>query len=277
MGKVKSKEEQKNKIYFEVIERQYEILYYAFKLFRRNSKAEFSRLELSQSDIFKYLDNKPTESVLKRDLIFFTNTLLFDAISKGKGKRYTKSEYLIVTFSPIEANLSALCRTIVSLLYVNPKETIQDSMVRLIIESNAFNFISSISLNDIVSDLIIYVHNHFYENTYNLLYLAQLIRFDSNFNIEIVSDNSSYKLNNRKLKKIHINEDGINLEFDKSTIYINDLSEIKSIDRIDEDYLKQNIHKLREVIAEMDTDDSKEIVELLENYDVLTNIFFRNE
>lgn len=277
MTEVKPKEEQKNKIYFEVIERQYEIVYYAFKKFRGNKDAEFSRSELSKSKIFEDLDKTPTESALKRDLIFFTNTLLFDAIGEGKGKRYVKGEYLDVTFSPIETKLSALCRTIVSLLYLNPKETIEDSMVGLIIKSNAFNYISSIPLNDIVSDLIIYVHNHNNENTYNLLFLTQLIRFDSNFNIEIVSDDSSYKLNNRKLKKIHINEDGISLEFNKSMIYINDLSEIKSIERIDENYLNQNIHKLREVISEMDADDSKEIVDLLENYDVLTNIFFQNK
>lgn len=277
MTEVKPKEEQKNKIYFEVIERQYEIVYYAFKKFRGNKDAEFSRSELSKSKIFEDLDKTPTESALKRDLIFLSEALVFEPIGEGKGKRYHKSDYLTISFSSVDEKLSALCRTIVSLLYVNPKETIKDSMVGLIIKSNAFNYISSIPLNDIVSDLIIYVHNHNNENTYNLLFLTQLIRFDSNFNIEIVSDDSSYKLNNRKLKKIHINDDGINLEFDKSMIYINDLSEIKSIERIDENYLNQNIHKLREVISEMDADDSKEIVELLENYDVLTNIFFQNK
>ncbi len=272
--------EKKNKVYFEVIERQYAILNYAFTLFRGNRNTVFTKNDVMEKADFSELDKEPEEHSIKRDLRFYVESYLLAQISSGKGKRYTLESHLNIDFPSNSDAMSDLCRRVSGLMYLNPNMTTYDSLINglfPIVENNELKSFLSLdgNIKQSIIDTIIDTSNMYYKNQVPLQLLLKLIKLEAKFNIKIENEDISIVMNNRYLKKLHIYENGdISLIFDNSSVKLSELDEIKSLTGCS-DNIDLTIYELKEILNKLDKDLQNHLNNLFSNHLTFGNLFFQ--
>lgn len=159
------------------------------------------------------------------------------------------------------------CQTVSSMITTIPNVDIYTPTLKTVLESQLFGF-----QTDFVSNTIgrVILKHHNIQNMsnktdgYPLDVIMSIINSQINVNVKFENFGNTIELNNTKIKKVTIKENGFDIHFDNFISQNqSNINQIISIENVSEDTLRDDIEKLKELINELPSDDKEKISKLI--------------
>ena len=159
------------------------------------------------------------------------------------------------------------CQTVSSMITQIPNVDIYTPTLKTVLESQIFGF-----QTDFVSQTIgkVVVKHHNIQNMsdktngYPLDVIMSIIDSQINVNVKFENFGNTIELNNTKIKKVTIKENGFDIHFDNFISQNqSDIKQILSIENSSEDGLRDDIEKVREMINDLPSEEKEKITKLI--------------
>lgn len=159
------------------------------------------------------------------------------------------------------------CQTVSSMITQIPNVDIYTPTLKTVLESQLFGF-----QTDFVSQTIgkVVVKHHNIQNMsdktngYPLDVIMSIIDSQINVNVKFENFGNTIELNNTKIKKVTIKENGFDIHFDNFISQNqSDIKQILSIENSSEDGLRDDIEKVREMINDLPSEEKEKITKLI--------------
>ena len=159
------------------------------------------------------------------------------------------------------------CQTVSSMITQIPNVDIYTPTLKTVLESQIFGF-----QTDFVSQKIgkVVVKHHNIQNMsdktngYPLDVIMSIIDSQINVNVKFENFGNTIELNNTKIKKVTIKENGFDIHFDNFISQNqSDIKQILSIENSSEDGLRDDIEKVREMINDLPSEEKEKITKLI--------------
>ena len=159
------------------------------------------------------------------------------------------------------------CQTVSSMITQIPNVDIYTPTLKTVLESQIFGF-----QTDFVSQTIgkVVVKHHNIQNMsdktngYPLDVIMSIIDSQINVNVKFENFGNTIELNNTKIKKVTIKENGFDIHFDNFISQNqSDIKQILSIENSSEDGLRDDIEKVREMINDLPSEEKEKINKLI--------------
>ena len=159
------------------------------------------------------------------------------------------------------------CQTVSSMITQIPNVDIYTPTLKTVLEAQIFGF-----QTDFVSQTIgkVVVKHHNIQNMsdktngYPLDVIMSIIDSQINVNVKFENFGNTIELNNTKIKKVTIKENGFDIHFDNFISQNqSDIKQILSIENSSEDGLRDDIEKVREMINDLPSEEKEKITKLI--------------
>lgn len=169
------------------------------------------------------------------------------------------------------------CQTVSSMITQIPNVDIYTPTLKTVLESQIFGF-----QTDFVSQTIgkVVVKHHNIQNMsdktngYPLDVIMSIIDSQINVNVKFENFGNTIELNNTKIKKVTIKENGFDIHFDNFISQNqSDIKQILSIENSSEDGLRDDIEKVREMINDLPSEEKEKINKLIREVTPSMDIF----
>ena len=159
------------------------------------------------------------------------------------------------------------CQTVSSMITQIPNVDIYTPTLKTVLESQIFGF-----QTDFVSQTIgkVVVKHHNIQNMsdktngYPLDVIMSIIDSQINVNVKFENFGNTIELNNTKIKKVTIKENGFDIHFDNFISQNQSYrKQILSIENSSEDGLRDDIEKVREMINDLPSEEKEKITKLI--------------
>lgn len=155
--------------------------------------------------------------------------------------------------------------------------TIYDELIKTVLESQLFGF-----QTDFVSQTIgkVVVKHHNIQNMsdkndgYPLDVIMSIIDSQINVNVKFENFGNTIELNNTKIKKVTIKENGFDIHFDNFISQNqSDIKQILSIENSSEDGLRDDINEVKKLIKKLPTDEKEKLENIIESVSNVIDLF----
>lgn len=155
--------------------------------------------------------------------------------------------------------------------------TIYDELIKTVLESQLFGF-----QTDFVSQTIVKVvvkHHNIQNmsnktNGYPLDVIMSIIDSQINVNVKFENFGNTIELNNTKIKKVTIKENGFDIHFDNFISQNqSDINQILSIENSSEDGLRDDINEVKKLIKKLPTDEKEKLENIIESVSNVIDLF----
>lgn len=155
--------------------------------------------------------------------------------------------------------------------------TIYDELIKTVLESQLFGFQTDF-VSQTIGKVVVKHHNiqNISDNTdgYPLDVIMSIIDSQINVNVKFENFGNTIELNNTKIKKVTIKENGFDIHFDNFISQNqSDINQILSIENSSEDGLRDDIEKVREMINDLPSEEKEKINKLIREVTPSMDIF----
>lgn len=183
------------------------------------------------------------------------------------GNEIDDDYYNVHLHIPKSRDRERFCQTVSSMITQIPNVDIYTPTLKTVLESQIFGF-----QTDFVSQTIgkVVVKHHNIQNMsdktngYPLDVIMSIIDSQINVNVKFENFGNTIELNNTKIKKVTIKENGFDIHFDNFISQNqSDIKQILSIENSSEDALRDDIEKVREMINDLPSEEKEKITKLI--------------
>lgn len=166
-----------------------------------------------------------------------------------------------------------LCETVSSMIMNIPDAVIYTETIKTVLESQLFGFNTDFVSNTI-GKVILKHHNYDNNGNYPLDVLVSIIESKVDVNVKIENFGNVIQLNNTKIKRITIKENGFDVHFDNFISQNqSDIKQLISIENSSEDGLREDIEKVKSMINDLPIEKREEVIGLFDSVTPLIDIF----
>jgi hypothetical protein len=159
------------------------------------------------------------------------------------------------------------CQTVSSMITQIPNVDIYTPTLKTVLESQIFGF-HTYFVSQTIGKVVVKHHNiqnmSDKTNGYPLDVIMSIIDSQINVNVKFENFGNTIELNNTKIKKVTIKENGFDIHFDNFISQNqSDIKQILSIENSSEDGLRDDIEKVREMINDLPSEEKEKITKLI--------------
>ncbi len=171
-----------------------------------------------------------------------------------------------------------LCETVASMVTSIKDAVIYTSSIQTVLESQLFGFNTDFVSQTISKSILRQqnINNQYNETIgmYPIDIIMSIIKSQINVNVTFENFGNTIQLNNTKIKRISIKENGFDIHFDNFISQNqSDLNQIKLIENSSEDGLRGDVDKLKELSETIDDETIKEVIIKITTFEEGVDVF----
>lgn len=171
-----------------------------------------------------------------------------------------------------------LSNTISSIVKGDPFPSIYSVSIKTVLESQLFGFNTDFVSQTISKSILRQqnINNQYNETIgmYPIDIILSIIKSQINVNVTFENFGNTIQLNNTKIKRISIKENGFDIHFDNFISQNqSDLNQIKLIENTSEDGLRSDVDKLKELSETIDDETIKEVIKKITTFEEGVDVF----